>query len=86
MKIYKYVLKLAENQAVNIHNNYKLLDIQIQNGCICLWAIVNANEPMVNVDIVMCGTGHELTESKKLNYISTVQQDSYVWHFFERRT
>jgi hypothetical protein len=84
LKIYKYKLEERMSQTISIHSDYKLLDIQVQDNCLCLWAIVDSEKPQTNLNVEIYGTGHVLYKPEGLKHLSTVQQGIYVWHIFER--
>jgi hypothetical protein len=58
---------------------------QIQNGDLCLWAMVDTEEAMAWRCIRVISTGHEIGESEELAYIGTVQMagGALVFHVFE---
>lgn len=63
----------------------QILSAQIQNGEVCLWALVDTEKPLKNKEIRIYGTGHpyEYTD-QDAKYIGTVQLKSFVWHIFEK--
>jgi len=66
-----------------------ILCVQYQGNALCLWAIVNADEPVERCEIAIVGTGHPMPPDNqvipKAIYIGTVQQPQmpFVWHVFE---
>lgn len=60
----------------------KILDIQIQNGFIVLWAIVSDRQPKSKILFKIFGTGWEVDDFPGI-YLKTVQDyEGYVWHIF----
>ena len=60
----------------------KILDIQIQNGFIMLWAIVSDRQPKSKILFKIFGTGGEVDDFPGI-YLKTVQDyEGYVWHIF----
>ena len=60
----------------------KVLDIQIQNGFIVLWAIVSDRQPKSKILFKIFGTGWEVDDFPGI-YLKTVQDyEGYVWHIF----
>ena len=60
----------------------KVLDIQIQNGFIMLWAIVSDRQPKSKILFKIFGTGGEVDDFPGI-YLKTVQDyEGYVWHIF----
>lgn len=81
--IYKYPLLHADLQAIEMPRGAQVLTVQEQFGELRLWALVDPTEPTVERAIRMAGTGHPIDAGHVGRYISTVQQGSFVWHFFE---
>jgi len=80
--VYKYKLERLESQFLEIPVVADILSVQIQNGDICLWALVDLELGVENKEIIIVGTG--MTINCNVNHIGTVQEDSFVWHVFER--
>ena len=80
MKIFKYPLKLTEN-AIAIPRGARPLTVQVQNGVVCLWAMIDENEPTEIRTIVICNTGEYIQPFGWL-YLGTVQINNYVGHVF----
>lgn len=81
--IWKYILELKDIQDVKMPFGANVLNAQLQDGKITLWAKVqsfNSPEPR---RFIINGTGHELNDEGDI-YIGTVQQLPFVWHIFER--
>ena len=83
--IWKFPLDLDVRQVVKMPKGAKTLDIQMQNGQFCLWALVDTAAEKVDVVICVHGTGHDVQDAdmEKQIYLSTVQRGRYVWHFFK---
>lgn len=80
--IYKYPLLLVAEQALYMPAGAEFLSVQKQSGTICLWAAVDPQLLTEEAVIRMCGTGYAKPEGK---YIGTVQDEEFVWHFFDGR-
>lgn len=64
----------------------KVLTVQTQFNCICIWALVDKSETVKetrNFEVV--GTGWDFENADKSVYIGTVQAASgnLIWHIFE---
>ena len=82
MIIYKYVLDNDIN-TVEIEDKIKrFLDVQIQNGQIVVWAELNDECEVKKYKVIGLGTGWDLKTDAKLNYIATIQENEYVWHYY----
>jgi hypothetical protein len=83
-KVFKYTFEPNDFMIFSLPNNAKILTIQEQLGTLCLWALVDPEEPvMKQVNIRMVGTGHPIMEDGK--YISSVQVfgGTMIFHFFD---
>ena len=61
----------------------KFLTVQLQHGVPTIWAIVDKKAPSKTYQVYFVGTGWTLSDSVG-NYIGTIQQDGFVWHYFWR--
>ena len=99
--IYKYSLTLTDHQLVAMPQGAQPLSIQFQRGQLCLWALVDTNAEMKQVDFFIRGTGHEVDfkvnvpgmvsigdPEQHFKFVGTVQAHggALVWHVFTGRT
>lgn len=84
MKIWKFPIELTDIQLVELPAGAKMLDIQVQHGSLCLWALCDENAPKKKRKIAIYGTGHDVLENL-VAYISTFQLSGgvLVYHAFE---
>lgn len=83
MKIWKFELTKERTQLVKMPEKSEIMDIQIQNKKLVMWALVDPESKNIEVKINMYGTGWETNDNKtKDEYLSTVQDGEFVWHFF----
>jgi hypothetical protein len=63
---------------------YQILSVEMQNGIICLWALVDPEQPLEVRDIRIAGTGDAIKETE-IVFIGTVllHGGSRVYHIFE---
>lgn len=80
MKIYKYPLRVANVQTIEMPYRAELLCVALQYGEWQLWARVIPGNPLVGRRIIMAGTGQNVPYEP---YIGTVFHDGFVWHFFD---
>ncbi len=83
--IYKFTLELVHYQSISMPELYQVLDVQVQDGKICLWALVD--EPLVGDRLetrsfYVYGTGDYVPWAGKQQHIGTVQMDELVFHIF----
>lgn len=86
--IYKYPFEVTGVQGISMPFGAEILTVQTQRDQICLWALVDAEAPMVEErEFVVFGTGHPISDDLKdrLKYIGTTMtgNGSFVWHVFE---
>lgn len=83
MKIWKFELTKERTQLVKMPLKSEIMDIQMQNNKLVMWALVDQTTDEIEVKINMYGTGWETRENtSKDEYLSTVQDGKFVWHFF----
>jgi len=82
--MFKYALEGKSGlQQVVMPIKSRILSAAIQNGWICLWALVDENcTEQIARNIEIIGTGWP-TECNHLGFIGSVH-DHFVWHVFER--
>lgn len=85
MTIYKYGLE-DEVCTVQMPEGAKVLSAHVQNGSICIWALVDPSKPMVLRTFKVIGTGWKI-EDTQLEFIGTVLLESgrLVFHVFEEK-
>ena len=81
--IWKYPLDITDEQTIEIPRTHKFLTVQTQDGQICLWALVNEDEPTIEKRIAVYGTGHPIPVHCG-HYLGTAQtaEGLFVWHVF----
>jgi hypothetical protein len=60
------------------------LDVQVQYGDMYLWCIVDTDQPYVDTELFVVGTGHALPATIKyapFRYIGTIQLEDGMWVF-----
>ena len=88
--IYKYTLNGSVKQTLELPFNSTLLRAcVVQNGTICLYAMVDVNQPRTGkLEVGVLGTGWEIPQDPLYapdNHFATVQDHpGYVWHIFVR--
>lgn len=83
MKIWKFELTKERMQLIKMPEKSEIMDIQMQNRNLTMWALVDPESKNIEVKINMYGTGWETNDNTtKDEYLSTVQDGEFVWHFF----
>lgn len=89
MTIHKYPIFLTDHQRVALPAGATILTVQFLRDDLCLWAIVDPNQrTTVPVTILIYGDGHPmdaLPHGDRLDYLATVQHDTFAWHVFRQR-
>lgn len=80
--IFKYKLELTDNQILELPYDYQILDIQVQNDFIYLWALVDNSNMRIKMEIFIIGTGNPFP-SYANEHLGTVQMNNFVWHVFK---
>jgi hypothetical protein len=68
------------------------LHVAVQGRALCLWALVDTEQPLQNHELEVYGTGHDMAHQHdsvtKPKHLSTVLLDggSLVLHFFTRES
>lgn len=80
--IYKYPIKITDEQIINMPIGANIISIQMQNKIATIWAIVSTKEILTSVKIRVFGTGEEIPVGSVLRHVGSVQDRGYVWHIF----
>ena len=82
--IHKFKLNILGYQKINIPQYSKIIHVGIQDNRICMWVIVDTDDSLKGRGIVIVGTGYMIPKNEcRLEYLETVQLNSYIWHIFE---
>jgi hypothetical protein len=82
-KIYKYPLEITDHQLVVLPIGARVLSVKNQDGVPTIWAMHSQDTDIVNVEVMLVGTGNEF-ELQDWRFIDTVVCDTFVWHVFMR--
>lgn len=81
--IHKFLLEIIDEQKIMMPKGAEILDVQVQRGEACVWALVNTNEEPIPHHFTVVGTGQALGAYLSLGkYIATFQAGSFVGHVF----
>lgn len=82
--IYKYPLMVADVQEIMLPEHGDFLDVQCQHDKICMWAVVDTDEPLAKRTVYIVPTGGEFKLPAGVLYLGTVQmlRGTFVWHVF----
>lgn len=79
--IWKYEVGLGEINTLVMPEDAELLRFDMQNGAMCLWAVVDDANQRESRRFRVAGTGFELRDLDR--YVGTTQDGQFVWHLFE---
>lgn len=85
--IFKYPIKVEDEQIVMLPINAQILTVQTQHETPCIWALIDKNENRTTpVKVKIYGTGHPIPDSENLTYIGTFQLygGNIVFHVFHQ--
>jgi hypothetical protein len=85
--IYKYYIEnYPGRNKIKINKEYKILKLGYDpNGNLCIWALVNLDSEMIEIQINVYGTGWPLSKDfiTDKQYIDTINDGPFVWHIFD---
>lgn len=86
-KIFKYRLKREDVQEVLLPKWSTPLSVQMQNGEIQMWVLVDIEQPVVKSQVTIYGTVQSVPDNFYVGrehnlFLGTVQDKIYVWHIF----
>lgn len=87
--IWKFTLDLVDEQQVSLPKDAEILSVQVQNGNICLWALVDPEAEKETRYFEIFRTGHLIYCDMRIErkFIGTVQisyESKLVFHVFVR--
>lgn len=82
--IHKFELTAESEFTVEMPRGAKVLSVGVQREVVCLWVLVDTDNPKDERTFLIWGTGHSI-DSDTGTYIGTVilQDGAIVWHVFE---
>lgn len=87
--VWKFPLKVQDVNEIEVPMGSYPLSVQLQEGDICVWMMVNVNNHNVKRKIFIFGTGHKIDFSEVGRFIGTVQTPTewgtLVWHVFDEK-
>lgn len=83
--IYKETLELTTRQVKKLPKNARILSVQIQNNEITFWYLFESvfKSDLEEKTFYIYGTGSD-DISYNLEYVGTVQLNTFVWHIFTK--
>ncbi len=85
MTIWKFPLQLTDTQKIPMPKDAQILSAQVQDGTLCIWALVDPDRPKEERKIEIHGTGNASVNLLPKTFIGTAQMGMFVWHVFESK-
>lgn len=82
-KVLKYQITNNNNGKFMMPFGAEVLTVQMQQGLVTLWALVDEDQYEHPRQFDIYGTGWDIDSSTPHEYIGTVQDGDFVWHVFE---
>lgn len=80
--IHKHILKITDEQILELKGNARILSVANQDGKLALWEVHNDKNPAIaRWKIIIIGTGNEF-DGMPGYFIGTAICGSFVWHVF----
>lgn len=84
MTVWKYTFRVNdETKSVSMPVGAKFLTVAMQDGLVCLWALVDPKFEREIRNFCVHGTGHNISPFEE--YVGTAFDDNFVWHLFETK-
>lgn len=82
--VWKFILEPGVT-TLSIPVGAQVLSVDVQNGQVCLWALVNPNGTKESRDFISVSTGEEIAgKYNSLNFVGTVKiENAFHFHIFE---
>ena len=81
--VWKYHLSRGRGvDVLELPGGASFVRADMQEGIICIWFLVDRDEPKVERRFSVYGTGQDVPDTA--NYVGTVMDGPFVWHVFER--
>ncbi len=80
--VFKYPLKIQDEQQVKLPRGARLLRVMVQNGVPCLWAQVESGRDTEDRTIFIHGTAHPVDPNGEYLDSFMVNDGALVFHVF----
>lgn len=80
--IWKFPIEVTDEQSVKMPVGAQALSVQVQNGQVCLWALVDADAETEERFVQIFGTGHPVSGEGTFVETFQMQGGTLVFHAF----
>ena len=83
--IYKYPVKVDDEQIIQMPDDSEILSIQYQYGRPYIWAMVDTDKPSIPRKFGLVGTGHPCERLNNAKYVGSfqMQNGALIFHLFD---
>lgn len=85
-ELYDHVLARKDGQTLQLPESAVILSVQLQQGTLCVWALVDTERPLKDRKFIMVGTGQPCDHlAASAIHVGTFQflQGALVLHLFD---
>jgi hypothetical protein len=80
--VWKFPVSITDHTlVVSMPRAARVVEVGVQDGLLCMWAIVHSDAPTDARRFQVVGTGHQAPDGGK--YVGTAHVPPFVWHLFE---
>ena len=83
MVVHKFEVPLNDAPVVRMQEKAQILHFGAQNGCLYLWALVDAEAPLASREFVLRGTGQTLDVPAMYVGTAMLYDGAFVAHLFD---
>ena len=80
--IYKYPVEIVDEQVIKFPKDAHALSAQMQGNQLCVWAMVDSDNELVERKVRIFGTGNPVDLQGNWQFLGSVQERIFVWHVF----
>lgn len=82
-RVFKYPIEVTDVQTVDAPADWEPLSVQMQGETLCLWALIDDDQPTTSHRVFVHGTGHEVHAGAD-RFVGTFQVGggALVFHVF----
>lgn len=84
LTIYKYEIPAMHSFTLKIHRYFAVYHIGVQDGKPYMWALVDTNEPIIEEEFILVGTGFEVPDNVYRCGTFILESDDFVGHVFRK--
>jgi hypothetical protein len=83
-RVLKFKLELEDYSTIQMPARAEVINVDFQYGTLCLWALCEDGDKLVDVTYRIAGTGHPIDEHRNsLLFKGTVRLEALVFHVFQ---